>query len=182
MLSELEVCPCSYPSDPQLSRLFASSVPFWSRRRTLPTCIPECQERVFSSCPVLLLHADRTPPHLLLVIEKQEQKHECVCRALCNSREVNLSKSPALAKVYFPLQCQCFFAAYGSSTAGAANGTQQRVPQSGKDFFLVLPQHPVMPTVTIQAPPPTEHPQSGGKLGYLLVLKPDGKLLLPENL
>lgn len=124
MLSELEVCPCSYLSDPQLSRLFASSVPFWSRQRTLPTCIPECQERVFSSCPVLLLHADHTPPHLLLVIEKQEQKHECVCRALCNSREVNLSKSPALAKVCFPLQCQCFFAALGPSTAGAGNATQ----------------------------------------------------------
>ena len=56
---------------------------------------------------------------------RNKSKRERVCRGLYSSRDVNLSKPPALAKAHFPLQCQCFFAARRPSTASTGTGTQE---------------------------------------------------------
>lgn len=74
MLPELEVCPCSYLRDPQLSSPLPFPAPLCSRQTAFPTHIPECQEHVLCSHCILLLHVQPTPPHLLLVMEKEQKR------------------------------------------------------------------------------------------------------------
>lgn len=108
--------------------------------------------------------------------KRNKSEHEWMCRALCSSRGVNLSKSPALAKAFFPLQCQCCFAAHGPSCAGTGTGTQglEGLLSSLSSASCFVPSdHPSTPAYTASI--------VWWEIRYLLVLKPEEKLLLPET-
>lgn len=85
--------------------------------------------------------------------KRNKSEHERMCRALYSSRGVNLSKSPALAKPFFPLQCQGCFAARGPSCADTGTGTQGL-----EGFCLCLASASALCPVTTRTPLPAEHP------------------------
>lgn len=77
-----------------------------------------------------------------------------VCAEPCTAAEKLIWANPQLwQKSVFP-----FSASVSLQLMVLLLLVQPMGPRGWKDFFLVLPQPPVMRTVTIQAPPPTEHP------------------------
>lgn len=90
MLPELEVCPCSYLSDPRLSRPLAFPSPFLLQAEAFPPHIPECQEHVLCSHRILLPRVHPTPPHLLLLMEKGTKASTSECAELCTAAEVSI--------------------------------------------------------------------------------------------
>lgn len=131
-LPELEVCPLFLPGDgagwPTAQQALclpspeALSDPGWQLSLHVSLNV-----RNMFSAPGLssfLTHIPLLPTCCWSQKSPNKSKHKHVHRALYSSRDVNLSKSLALAKASFPLQCQCFFAPRGPSIASAGNGTQ----------------------------------------------------------
>lgn len=132
MLPELEVCPCSYLSDPRLSRPLACPSPFLLQAHSFP--YTSLNVRNMFSAPTASSFCMYIPllPTCCWLWKRNKSQHERMCRALYSSRGVNLSKSPALAKAFFPLQCQCCSAARGPPCAGTGSWD----PEAGRALFL----------------------------------------------